>query len=309
MEKRIYPRYPLSLPVKLETKDPNTKIHANGSGEFVDISLGGAGLSLDTPLEIGSHVKLWADLYPTKPVLSTEAKVKWIQSTPTSNRFRHGLQFLESDADVLKEALREINIHNIESFFGIPLPDHIKKNCLDNWVSKRLNKKEIMEVIDFEPPFLKIEKAIVFDSFTNGSPTHEKGITTGVVTLEDTKGHYNDTMFLALCGWLMASSASVHLAILSPKTVPQVIEANGVRPLLSLDNKKHIWKPAPEGTRFFVETQILRQKLRLAIVTTTITFSNVLFGVVDELKLIIDPRESILNATPFPPWGRNGIAR
>lgn len=309
MEKRIYPRFPVNLPVKLETKNSRTKININGAGEFTDISLGGAGLSLDTCLETGAQVKLWADISPNSPVLSTEAEVKWTSPSANNDRFQHGLQFIEQDTDILRQILNDININNVESFFGVPLPDHVKKNYSDTWISKKLNQKEIMDVIDFEPPFLKVDKIVVFDTFKNGSPTQEKSITTGMATLQDTKGHYNDTMFLAFCGWLMASSASVHLAVLFPKTVPQVIEANGVRPLLSLDHRKHIWKPAPEGTRFFVETNILRQKLKLAITTTTITFSDILFGVVDELKLIIDTRESIFSAVPFPPWDTKNTAQ
>lgn len=298
MEKRLHPRHQIDIPVKLETKNPKVR----SSGKIIDISLSGVGLSLDTCLSTGEYVNLQADLYPTRPPLSTEAQVKWIKPISKSSQFRHGLEFLEPDTDLLKETLRDININNIESFFGVPLPEHVKNNCMDDWISKKLNQEEIMEFVDFEPPFLKIDKFILLDTEKNGSTTQDKGLSTGIVTLKDTKGHYNDTMFLALCGWLMASTASVHLAVLAPKTVPQVIEANGVRPLLSLNHKKHVWKPAPEGTRFFIETHILKQKLKLAIVTTTVTFSNVLFGVVDELKLIIDSRESIFNAIPFPEW-------
>ncbi len=53
-----------------------------------------------------------------------------------------------------------------------------------------------MEIIDFTPPFLKIEKIAIF-GFDRKNIFQNKSIATGILTIEDVKGHYNDAIFLA----------------------------------------------------------------------------------------------------------------
>lgn len=111
-------------------------------------------------------------------------------------------------------------------------------------IYKKLDQEEIMKQIDFTPPFLRIDKMIIFDVNKN-SILDSTSLAMGKITLQDTVGHYNDTIFLAMCGLLMSSSAPIHLAVLFPSTAPEVVEANGVKA-----EEKGIWKPADEGTIF-----------------------------------------------------------
>lgn len=61
-----------------------------------------------------------------------------------------------------------------------------------------------------------------------------------------------------------------------------------------------MWKPAPSGTAFFVDSVILKKKLQLVIMKTTIAFDNIIYGVIEELKLMLTPKESIWSAKPVP---------
>ena len=123
----------------------------------------------------------------------------------------------------------------------------------------------------------------------------------GFVSTKDTAGHYNETLFLAMCGYLMASSASVHLAMLFPSTAPQVIEANGVKPLTFSDAKENqLWKPSKQGTPFFVESRILKKKMQLVVMETKVSFGTIMFGTINELKLVLTPKESIRSTKEIP---------
>lgn len=201
--------------------------------------------------------------------------------------------------EVIEEAVVKSPLQDAETFFGFSLPDALKVNCKEHSVFERLDQEEIMKVIDFTPPFLKTQKIAVLSS-DRGSILQTKSLGMGIVTPKDTSGHYNETIFLAMCGWLMASTASVFLAMLFPASAPQVVEANGIKPFSLLDEEKGFWKPAPSGTVFFVESVILKKKLQLVAMRTTISFDNILYGVIEELKLMLTPKESIWSARPFP---------
>lgn len=203
------------------------------------------------------------------------------------------------DYKTLKNILGPIRIKQAEDFLGVKLPAHIKDNYNDTEIWKKLDKQQIMGLIDFTPPFLRIDKIIVFNQ-NKKTPFQSSSLGIGVVTPRDTAGHYNETIFLAMCGWLMASSASVHLAALFPSDeAPQVVEANGVKPLPSMEGK-NLWKPARKGTAFFVETAIIKKKMQLVRMRTMITFGNILFGTIEELKLVLTKKEAIWSAKEFP---------
>lgn len=195
-------------------------------------------------------------------------------------------------------SIHESNIGKIEDFFGVSLPEHIKGQYKDKQIYKELNKQEIMKIIAFRPPFLRIDKMVVFNN--NEDILQSKGLGMGVITLKDTAGHYNDTIFLAMCGWLMASSASIHLAVFySQRYDPQVIKASGVRPLLSVENSG-IWKPSNENTVFFVESNILKKKMGIILMETNITFGKIIYGTIEELTMFLARKGLIWAAKEIP---------
>lgn len=128
-----------------------------------------------------------------------------------------------------KQPLIKAPIQDAENFFGFSFPDAMKESYRNHFVFEKFNQEQIMKVIDFTPPFLKTEKIAVL-STDRGSILNTRSVGMGFVTPKDTFGHYNETIFLAMCGWLMASTASVFLAMLFPTTAPQVVEANGIKP-------------------------------------------------------------------------------
>lgn len=191
----------------------------------------------------------------------------------------------------LSHALDKDTNIKMEEFFGIPIPVDIKKKNTFEKIYRKLNQKQIMELIDFTPPFLRIDKMIISD-VSKDSVLGSTSLGMGVITPQDTTGHYNESIFLAMCGWLMASSASIHIAALFPTKAPQVIEASGVKPLITPENSG-IWKPSTNGTTFFVETTIVKKKLQLVVVRTTITFGKILFGTIELLKLILTEKSTL----------------
>jgi len=128
------------------------------------------------------------------------------------------------------QAMEKI-IKQREKFWGMDLPEHLAKYREGQEGDRMIEQEEMLKTIDFHPPFLRVEKMMIFDT-PHHSFCHSKSLGMGRITTKDTYGHYNDTIYLAMCGWLMASSASIHLAFLFPTTAPQVIEANKVRPIL-----------------------------------------------------------------------------
>lgn len=180
-----------------------------------------------------------------------------------------------------KDFFKKINTEEIERFFGVTTPEHIKKNYENQQISKRLNQQEIMEIVGFTPPFLKIDKIIIFNADKNRID-QTFGLGMGVITPKDTSGHYNETIFIAICGWLMASAVSIHLAVLFPSTAPEVIEAKGVKPI-----EKEIWKPPSKGTNFWVETRVIEKRGQSVMMKTRISFDKIPYGVADESKSIL----------------------
>ena len=296
-EKRVHARVEASLPIYLEVKNRSSDSPSNFIGQTTDISEGGLGVILKEKLIFPSDVSLRIGPTGSYPGMQAEAEVLWNEAAPfiKDHKGRYGLRFLElKNGSTLRELLDKVNINYLGEFFGVPIPEHINRDCKNNYVFKKFDQKQIMRVIDFAPPFLKIQKIVILNA-DGGSNLQTKGLAMGIVTTKDTAGHYNDTVFLAMCGALMASTASIHLAVLFPSTAPEVIEANGVRP-----EEKGIWKPSDRGTVFWVETTIIKKKLRLASVRTRISFDKVPYGVVDELKLFLVPKELIWQAKQLP---------
>lgn len=200
----------------------------------------------------------------------------------------------------IRPLLNALGRKHVEDFLKTKMPNHLASSLEDMLILKELDQKQIMETIQFLPPFLKTHKQIIFAP-SQKDLSHSTSISYGIVTQDDTRGHYNETIFLALCGWLMASSASIHLAVVFPNTAPQVIEANGVKPITLSSKGGKLWKPAVSGTPFYVQTQILKKKMQLVLTKTCISFGDVQFGVIDDLKLVLTPSASIFTATEIPP--------
>ena len=190
------------------------------------------------------------------------------------------------------------NSNEVAEFLDISFPSSVVEDNNDKSILMKLNQQKIMKIIDFTPPFLRTEKMVVFKGEID-SVLSSTSIGVGVITPDDTAGHYNKSIFLAMCGWLMASTASIHLAAFFPKSAPQVIEASGVKPLISPENSG-IWKPAVNGTPYLVETCVLKKKMKIVILRTRISFGKILFGTIELLKFIITDRESIKSVKDIP---------
>ncbi len=199
-----------------------------------------------------------------------------------------------------KRVLSNISLDGLETFFGSSFPKHLKASFEHYHFFAELDQQQIMRIIDFAPPFLKIHRMVI-GAPNPSDPLHSKSLSMGVVTQADTEGHYNRTIFLALCGQLMASSASIHLAHLFPNSAPQVIKANGVKPVTFSDVDGQLWQPSKKGTRFFVESEITRKKMQLVLMKTSISFEGVHYGVIDELRLVLMPASSISFSKELPP--------
>jgi len=178
----------------------------------------------------------------------------------------------------------------IEEFFERSLPERLKKDYVDKQIYRKLDRREITKTIDFTIPFLKIDKIVVFGPEKDPA-LNSSSLAVGTITRKDISGHYNDTIFLAMCGMLMSSAASIYLGALFPEVAPEVIEAKRVRPI-----EKEVWRPADNGSTFWVEVSILKKKLKVVVVKARISFDPMPYGVVDELKLLLIPRQLIWKA-------------
>jgi hypothetical protein len=125
-----------------------------------------------------------------------------------------------------------------------------------------------------------------------------KSISIGVINLKDTLGHYNNSIFLAMCGWLMGAAASIHLAALFTECAPQVVEVDHIRPL----KDKTLWKPHRKGSHFFVETSVIKRRMGIVIVNVKIFFGNIFMGEVERLKLILLPKGVVNKVKELPLW-------
>ena len=295
-EKRAHPRINAFFPIHLEV-ERNSSTSSNFVGEAMDIGEGGLGLTLSQKLILPSVVSINLNSIPSCPRIQAKTEVLWsnLGSSARDKAVRYGLRFLNVDMDSLRKFIGEINVKQIEDYFGVAVPSYIKEKSRENYLFEKFDKKQIMKVIDFSPPFLKIEKMVVL-GFDRQDLSTTRGVGTGILSIDDTKGHYNDTIFLAQCGWLMGSAASVYLAILFPSTAPQVVEVDRIRP----STDRILWKPSPNGSRFFIEICILKKKLQVVIVNVKITFGEIFMGEVEKLKLVLTPKDSIWKAKEIP---------
>lgn len=102
-ERRRDPRRTLMVEVKVLSKEK----HPIALGELVNLSLGGAQVSLGVPLEPGTRVQVGFHVPGGGVTLGLEGQVQWREPSPQG--FAHGLSFVALDADTdrqLRELLR-----------------------------------------------------------------------------------------------------------------------------------------------------------------------------------------------------------
>lgn len=291
--RRVHPRVKVSISASLKIKNSITLPFLNIVTEIIDLSEGGIGLISKESLPINSKVMLRIDSLSFK----AEGLLVWSHPAHGQSDYCCGFRFLDVDLDSLRKDIGKVNKQHIEDFFGTSIPNYVKENALGTYLFEKFDCDQIMKTIDFTPPFLKIEKMVVL-GFDRQSIFNIRGLGIGMLTTNDTKGHYNDTIFLAQCGQLMGSAASIYLAILFPSTAPQVIEVDSIRP----SRDKTLWKPSLSGSRFFIETHILKKKMQVIIVNVRIFFGEIFMGEVERLKLILTPKDYIWGAKELPNW-------
>jgi hypothetical protein len=280
-----------------------------------DISPDGLGILLAERLPKSTAVDLRFQLPKTERSIIAKAKVIW-QDAQTSDgadhppQFATGLQFTRLGEDEKSQIDRlilngseprdystEATVSHLEAFFDLRLPDHVRQSFQGQRIFTELNQQQIMETIGLSPPFLKIQKIIIAGS-DSANILRSRSLGMGIVTQADTEGHYNKLLSLALCGQLMASTAAIHLAALFPTSAPQAIEVNGIQPLGP--SAKDLWKPSVQGTPFFAEASIIRKKMQLVSMTSTISFGAVQYGMIDTIKFVLLRGTSLSTALEIP---------
>jgi hypothetical protein len=190
------------------------------------------------------------------------------------------------------------SLNEAEHFLGATIPEEFAAVIAGTTVSQMVNAEGIKQAIAFGDPFLRTDRLVLFKRGDNGAiPTLSIGV--GKVYREDMLGHYNTTVYLAFAGRLMPSTASIHLALVCPNTSPQAVEGKSIRMAKGAFNNGLI-QPAEQGTTFYVLTEITRMKLSLVFANTRIYFGAANFGMIDTLKFVLTPRDSILNAVVPP---------
>ena len=187
------------------------------------------------------------------------------------------------------------NIQMIESFLGRKIPVEFKEKYKERSKFVKLNVDDIQKIVDFHPPFLRTEKLVIFGD----DPVGSSSIGIGVVLPSDVEGHYNKTIYLALAGRLMPSTATIHLAHFFPKTSPQAIEGKSIRMDKNAINNGLI-QPRERGSTFYVETIVTKKKLNLVLVETHIMFGQAKFGLIENLKFVLTEKRSIYNTVVVP---------
>jgi hypothetical protein len=183
----------------------------------------------------------------------------------------------------------------IESSLGNMLPLELRQKYQGHSKFIALSQKEIEKIVNFHPPFLRTEKMLIFGESLVGSSS----IGIGTVRQEDVEGHYNKTIYLALAGRLMPSTATIHIAYFHPNTSPQAIEGKSIRMEKNAFNGGLI-QPKKEGSTFFVETVVVKKKLNLILVETRIMFGSAKFGLIENLKFMLTEKDSIYKAVTVP---------
>jgi hypothetical protein len=187
------------------------------------------------------------------------------------------------------------NIKNIEKVLECKIPIELASKYRGQDKFKHLSGKNIQNLLQFSPPFLRTENMVIFGDDALGSSS----IGVGTVYPEDMEGHYNDTVYLAFAGRLMPSSATIHLAHYFPNTSPQAVEGENIR----MDKEAlngGLLQPKKGGSKFYVETRVTKKKMALVLVETSIMFGKSRFGMIQNLRFVLTEKDSIYKAIIIP---------
>jgi len=94
MEKRVSSRIIASFPVEIKVEETAFDRLINISGETLDLSEDGLGLSLEKSLSRSTRYVIRIDLSPRYPSVEIEAQAIWNEDAAKSGRFRSGVCFL-----------------------------------------------------------------------------------------------------------------------------------------------------------------------------------------------------------------------
>ena len=186
-------------------------------------------------------------------------------------------------------------LDKIEKSLQCKLPKDLAVKYENKESFVHLSSKEIEKIVEFYPPFLRTENMVIFGNEVVGSAS----IGVGTAFPEDMEGHYNKTIYLAFAGRLMPSTATIHLAYFFPKTAPQAIEGKSIRMDKDAFNGGLI-QLKKGGTKFYVETIVIKKKINLILVETFITFGQARFGLIENLRFILTDKSSIYKAVVVP---------
>lgn len=104
VEKRAYPRYPISIPVSCFLPELNKTVDTC----TCDISATGVGIIASDELSPGSWLNLCLQMPDNAEKISRKAKVVW-SSMMSANSFRVGIRLEESSLKPIPLVLRAIN--------------------------------------------------------------------------------------------------------------------------------------------------------------------------------------------------------
>ncbi len=266
---RTIPRKIADFPVSLKFQNKN-KIGINA--EIFDISEKGMGIISKTYIPKFTKLEIQIKNFHQRKHVKLTGTVVW-----SNQKNRYGIKYDKVPIEQ-KKSIRDFIEFSLLKDFIIKKNNFIKDiNGFDKY-----DMDQIQKIIPFKPPFLRIEKIATFN-FGNNDKKYTESVGMGIVTKEDTKGHYNDSIYLAMCGKLMGQTASIHSAILFRDYLPQVVEVNMIKP--ARDSK--LWKPIEDGNYFFINSKIIRKKLNVVIVNVKIFFGDIFVGEVEGLKIAL----------------------
>ena len=103
-EKRVFPRFPVSIPLCCFYGDTQVQIH----GKTHDISAEGLGMVLDTKMPPGTELHLYLEMPDNRERIERNAQVVWIQEVD-SGMYRMGLKLQTAPLKPIPLVLRTLN--------------------------------------------------------------------------------------------------------------------------------------------------------------------------------------------------------
>ena len=156
----------------------------------------------------------------------------------------------------------------------------------DSEILKTSQQEELIKVIDFTPPFLKIDRYITFNVKAD-SKILSKGLGGGLMTIEDIEGHNDADMFLAFCGKLLGQGMCIHVGMIYPEDCAKEIKVVNLHPSAIRD---FLWNVDERECPFFVETTMDYQGKDHIIMRGKICSEYLNLAYIDNFKIEIRDR-------------------